>query len=149
MMNRMNTRRVLWIFILVIAGGAAWFVYTNTPASSGGEAKYTYVNASEDLIKVARTEVFAPSKIRITGSARGYWYFEASFPVSIRDSAGRLLAQHYAEAQGEWMTEDFVPFVAEVEVSEPLPEDFIITLHKDNPSGDPERDASVSYPFRP
>jgi hypothetical protein len=37
--------------------------------------------------------------LTVTGRARGGWYFEASFPVELRDSSGALLAQTIAQAQ--------------------------------------------------
>ena len=50
------------------------------------------------------------SPLTVTGQARGTWYFEASFPVRLYDVNMNELAVVPAQAQGEWMTEDFVPF---------------------------------------
>src|SRR3989344_9169630 len=44
------------------------------------------------------------SPIRISGRARGNWYFEASFPVTLQVSDGTVLVQAPVQAQGEWMT---------------------------------------------
>lgn len=52
------------------------------------------------------------SPLMVTGQARGTWYFEASFPVRLYDVNMNELAVVPAQAQGEWMTEDFVPFEA-------------------------------------
>lgn len=91
------------------------------------------------------------SPIRITGEARGYWFFEASFPVTIVDWDGIILAEGIATADGDWMTESFVPFTAEVEYSEPSVPDFntrgAIILKKDNPSGLPENDDAIEIPI--
>jgi len=47
-----------------------------------------------------------------------------------------IIADHYAEAQGEWMTEDFVPFKAELEFEKPeYGERGTLILQKNNPSG--------------
>src|SRR5688572_18282730 len=54
---------------------------------------------------VAQARVASP--LKIGGQARGNWYFEATFPVLLRDANGRELARHYATAEGEWMTEEF------------------------------------------
>lgn len=87
------------------------------------------------------------SPLTVTGKARGTWYFEASFPVRLLDDIGNELAIAPATAQGEWMTEDYVPFSATLEF-----ETTVLTgtleLQKDNPSGMPENDASVRIPVR-
>lgn len=90
------------------------------------------------------------STLTVTGRARGYWYFEASFPLEITDSAGRVISQSHAEAQSNWMTEEYVPFVGRIPFSLASTTDtrgFVI-FRKDNPSGLPENDASVSVPVR-
>lgn len=52
------------------------------------------------------------SPLTVKGRARGPWYFEASFPVELRNSSGTVIATAVAEAQGDWMTTDWVPFIA-------------------------------------
>ncbi|MEN9912819.1 MAG: hypothetical protein RLY66_227 [Candidatus Parcubacteria bacterium] len=91
------------------------------------------------------------SPFRITGEARGPWYFEASFPVLLTDGDGLIIAEGHAEAQTEWMTTEFVPFQAVLEFSVPANADafgrrgFLI-LKNDNPSGEPARDKSAEIP---
>lgn len=102
----------------------------------------------------ARIQVSSPipgqavtSPLTVTGRARGNWYFEASFPVELRTAAdGRLLAQTAAAAQGEWMTEAFVPFIATLEYTATSAIDVLVVLKRDNPSGLPANDAQVSIP---
>lgn len=81
----------------------------------------------------------------VTGKARGAWFFEASFPITIVDASGKILTQGIAQAKSDWMTSDFVPFTANIK----LPVSYIGTAtliaKKDNPSGLPENDASVSF----
>ncbi len=87
------------------------------------------------------------SPLILTGTARGYWYFEASFPVELRDAKGEIIALVPAEAQSEWMTEEFVPFRAELHFSpQPQGSRGTLRLKKDNPSGDPERDDELVVP---
>ena len=88
------------------------------------------------------------SPLTITGEARGPWYFEATFPVMILDANGEKLGAHYAQAEGEWMTTEFVPFTAELEFETPKTATGTLVLLKDNPSGLPEHDDSVSIPVR-
>ncbi len=110
---------------------------------------FTYDRASTNLIVV---EAPLPGAVTgkeflILGEARGNWYFEASFPVTILDKNGKVLVQTYATALGEWMTENFVPFRAEIEVPQSYIGPATLILSKDNPSGLPENDASVSFPI--
>ncbi|MDP2695852.1 MAG: Gmad2 immunoglobulin-like domain-containing protein [bacterium] len=96
------------------------------------------------------------SPLKITGEARGYWFFEATFPVVLTDWDGKIIAQHYAEAQldpndenSTWMTEDFVPFEAILEFEQPIyGERGSLILQKDNPSGLTEHDNALEISIR-
>lgn len=81
----------------------------------------------------------------VRGEARGPWYFEASFPIEVRSDSGRVVGHGIAQAQGDWMTKDFVPFSAEVHIAGYAGPATLI-LRKDNPSGLPEHDDSISIP---
>ncbi len=85
------------------------------------------------------------SPLVVTGEARGTWYFEASFPVKLLDSAGNQIAATTAQAQGDWMTTDFVPFSATLTYATNAQTGSLV-LQKDNPSGEPQNDASVVIP---
>ena len=88
------------------------------------------------------------SPLTITGNARGYWYFEASFPVELIDANGVQLAMSPAQAEGEWMTENFVPFIATLTWSSTstTATSGVLILHRDNPSGLPGNDAEITVP---
>lgn len=88
------------------------------------------------------------SPYQITGFARGFWYFEASFPVVLRASDGTILVETYAQAKNDWMTEDFVPFESELVFDSGDYEEGELVLIKDNPSGLPENNAQIIYPIR-
>jgi hypothetical protein len=108
-----------------------------------------------DLIKIdsPRPGVAISSPLEITGEARGYWFFEASFPIALTDWDGRIIAQHYIMTADEWMTEDFVSFSGVLEYDSPYKAgdpDFMrrgfLILQKDNPSGLPEHDDALEIP---
>jgi hypothetical protein len=86
------------------------------------------------------------SPLTITGKARGTWFFEASFPVVLVDEQNKQVAVGVAQAKGEWMTEDFVPFSATLTFVSPAKGKGTLILKKDNPSGDPARDDSLRVP---
>ncbi len=78
------------------------------------------------------------SPLAVVGEART-WYFEGSFPVELKDADGKILATGLAVAQGDWMTDQFVPFVAQLEFTLPSSASGTLILKKDNPSGLPHR----------
>jgi len=81
------------------------------------------------------------SPLKIEGEARGMWFFEGDFPIVLTDWDGLIIAEGIATAQGNWMTEDFVKFSAELEFAKPAyGETGNLILRKDNPSGMPEND---------
>lgn len=86
--------------------------------------------------------------ITFTGKARGTMFFEASFPVVVTDDIGTIVAQGIAQAQGDWMTEDFVPFsVTLTMIDSPTTATGKILFKKDNPSGLPEHDYTHLVPI--
>lgn len=84
------------------------------------------------------------SPLNVWGKARGSWYFEASFPIKLVDEDGSVIAAVAAEAQSDWMTNDFVPFKATLRFVPPASGKMFLVLEKDNPSGLPENAASTS-----
>lgn len=103
-----------------------------------------------NLIRVQqpRPDAVVHSPLLVTGEARGTWYFEASFPVSLLDANGNKLVQTHAQAQGEWMTEGFVPFKSELSFPLPSTATGTLVLEKDNPSGLPEHADELRLPVR-
>ena len=111
--------------------------------------KITYVNATEDNIKV---ELPFPGAVTgktfsVIGQARGPWFFEASFPIVLLDKDQKVIATSIATAEGEWMTTDFVPFRADIKVPESYMGESTLVLKKDNPSDLRENDAEISFPI--
>ncbi len=137
--------------LLVIAGGAYWGFVRKASAPVDDTGGGSGIPASiPDLITVdspTKGEQIS-SPVTITGFARGTWYFEASFPIEIADATGKIIGQGHAEAQSDWMTENFVPFTAVVTFYEqPEGSTGTIIVHKDNPSGDAARDRALQIPI--
>lgn len=88
------------------------------------------------------------SPLKVTGRAKGFWFFEANIPVTLKDQNGKILAQQGFQAKGEWMTEDYVEFEGELTFDDPETEYGVLIINKDNPSGLPELDASFAVPVR-
>jgi hypothetical protein len=87
------------------------------------------------------------SPLTVKGEARGTWYFEASFPVRVLDANQNVLGKGIAQAQGDWMTEDYVPFTVTITFPNQTPgSDGYLVLVKDNPSGLPQNEDSFTVP---
>jgi len=87
---------------------------------------------------------YVSSPLTIKGQARGNWFFEGDFPLILTDWDGKIIAEGYATADGEWMTTDFVPFEGTLKFTKPdYGERGALILRKDNPSGLPENDDAL------
>jgi len=93
--------------------------------------------------------------LHVAGEARGTWFFEGSFPVIMTDWDGKIIAEGLVMAQSDWMTEDLVPFIADIEFNSPVTsedQEFmkygLLILQKANPSGLLEHDDALEMPIR-
>jgi len=147
------------IVIVLLALGALGLYYYQTRVSNGGGSVIENGNGGEstttpstykDLVRLEtpRPNDRIASPLLIKGEARGNWYFEASFPVELLDAGGNRLAIAPAQAKGEWMTTEYVPFEVELQFTTATTTTGTLILHKDNPSGLPEHDDSFRIPVR-
>lgn len=152
----MNTR-VLWVIILVLAVvivAMAWILFATpapahaptvatttpatTPTSTSPEPMHTKVTVNAPLPNATVGKTFS-----VSGNAPGPWYFEATFPIQVRDKDGNLLAATHADAQTDWMTTGLVPFQATVNITDSYKGPATLILLKDNPSGLPENEDAL------
>lgn len=106
------------------------------------------VSEYKDLIRVEIDNQQAiNSPLEIKGEARGQWYFEATFPVRIEDEQG-VIWQGFAQADGDWMTTNYVPFTIKAEFSEPRSNTGVIIFEKQNASGLPEHTDELRIPIK-
>lgn len=110
----------------------------------------TTSTSKDNLIRLASPQPnsLVRSPLIIHGQARGTWYFEASFPVRLLDAKGTVIIAQPAQAQSDWMTEDFVPFTSTLTFKTPSTTTGWLVLAKDNPSGLPEHDDELRIPVR-
>lgn len=88
------------------------------------------------------------SPLTVSGRARGTWFFEGSFPVTLYCRTGKVLTSHYATTQDDWMTEDFIEFSSTITFTDKCDTTGILELKKDNPSGLTELDDKVIIPVK-
>lgn len=147
-------KKTILIFLAVaavIAGSIFFFKPSEAPIKeSNGNLEEPEFIGKPDLISISniRTGEKIQSPVSVRGEARGYWFFEASFPIEVRDKEENVLGRGIATAEGEWMTEDFVPFSAMIEFSPVGNTEGFLILIKDNPSGLPEYDDEIRIPVR-
>lgn len=143
--------------LLSIAALSVLSLAACTPADNGNQTSSSAATVSSSSATAAseNIQVTAPhagtlvsSPLTVTGQAKGTWYFEASFPVRLLDGNGNEIAITPAQAQGDWMTTDFVPFVATLSFTKPATPTGTLILENDNPSGDPSRAMQIAIPVR-
>lgn len=151
----MNNR--IWLAVVIVLAVALGVFMSTRQGSDSTKESMDKLPVSEslfpqksDLIRVTsiKNNQKITSPITITGEARGTWYFEASFPVRIEDANGKVLAQGPAQAQGEWMTENYVPFSITLNFVKPESGNGFIVFEKDNPSGLPENANELRVPIQ-
>lgn len=119
------------------------------PASSEATTTEAAVQPYADLIQLASPQSgqAVDSPISLSGQARGSWFFEGSFPVTLYDDDGNVLVKGYATAGADWMTEDFVPFLGEISYQSSSTMAATLVLANDNPSGLPENSKKIEIPL--
>jgi hypothetical protein len=148
-------KTIAWLVFVVVCGGGLWMIVASRPApvaapvSEPQAADITYTNTSAEqiVVELPFPGAVTGKEFSVIGKARGYWFFEASFPVELRTLDGTILGGGVATAQGDWMTEDFVPFTAELQTPSAFIGPAVLILKRDNPSGEPKNDASISFPI--
>lgn len=105
---------------------------------------------SPDEVSLSEPESDAQvsSPVEISGQARGGWFFEATMPARLETENGNEIAQGFVQAQGDWMTEEMVPFQGELEYDISSSTRGYLILEKANPSGLPENADSYGIPVR-
>ena len=158
----------VWIIALVALGGAVYGTYlwqrqdvdrlnqevgqlhaelltaqNQTPANIYTSQKGVKIT----LYTPARNSQVA-SPLIILGAVPGNWSFEASFPIKLIDANGRVVAQAPAQLLSDWMTDQPVAFSAKLTYSSQPSGSGTLVLQKDNPSGLPTKDDSLSVPIK-
>ena len=154
----MKSSHYLILAVVIIVVGVAIYFNMREPRSIPQplSTEITYVGENaENMIRVTSPAPGAliTSPLTITGEARGGWYFEASFPIYLTNWDGKIIAEGFATAQGDWKTEEFVPFTAILTFEDPSYEQEYshrgsLILHNANASGDSIRDKALEFNVR-
>ncbi len=152
LMHTTLTSSLILATTLALAACGPFAAPSNSSSSSSSSIASSSVSSAPDYSALIHVDSHQPGDsvsvsqpLVVRGEAVGYWFFEASFPVSILDSNGNILAIGPAQAQGDWMTEDFVPFEITLNFTTSDTTGTLV-LANDNPSGMPENAKSISIP---
>ena len=129
-----------------ICQNGQWIKHGNpsTPAPTTGCGEQN----EEIIITSPKANDIITSPISISGKVRGNWMFEASFPAKVVDANGKELGVAPLQAQGDWMTTDFVNFAGQITFSNPATVTGFIVFNNDNPSGIPEKSKEFKLPIK-
>ncbi|QYA24074.1 hypothetical protein G3I01_00635 [Gramella sp. MT6] len=110
------------------------------------------LNEKSDISELIQVEKPLPNKdvrspLKVSGKAKGFWFFEANAPIEILDKDFKKIAESYIKAEGEWMTKDFVNFSGEIEFEGPDDERGYLVFKRANPSGKKENARQYRIPI--
>ncbi len=162
-MNRVLV--VVVVILLIVIGVLSWFLFaspgpstpapvvisgTTTPSVPSLPTQPTTPAPLHERISVTSPKANATvgDDFDVKGSAPGPWFFEATFPIKVRDANDNTIGVSHANAIGDWMTDQNVAFQATVHIDDAKyhgPATLI--LLKDNPSGLPQNDDSLEVPI--
>lgn len=126
----------------------------NSDKISGGQSLDKMASDAEkpevsglEITNIKKDQLVA-SPLTIKGRARGSWFFEGEFPVKLMDEKGNFFVTSFVTAKGEWMTENWVPFEAKITFQKPATKNGFLFFAKNNPSGMPQNDYSITIPIK-
>lgn len=149
----MANKKIIFLYIIIILAIGAIIYFRDQsineplPSPIVTESKQPPVIKETDIIvDQPKANETVSSPLLLSGRAHGTWYFEASFPIQLLDANGTELAVAIAQAQGDWMTTDYVPFSATINLTTKYQGPATLVFKKDNPSGLPENERQITIP---
>ncbi len=98
------------------------------------------------LISSPRPNQEIESPFVIQGKAKGSWFFEGQMSAVVYDSENKKIGEAILTADGEWMTEGFVPFSGILEFSQKSESVGKLIIKNANPSGLAENSRELIVP---
>lgn len=148
---------ILAVIIIILLGVLFFYNPAQAPSPSGSisgqqsSAQPQLVTSADGRLKVSSLHNgdLITSPLTITGTVTGGgWFFESTFPVKVADADGRIIGIGVAQAQVNWMSTSSVSFTAIIDFTAPTYATGTVLLEKDNPSGAPANDATLSISVR-
>lgn len=147
---------VVIILLLIIAGLCALLLSRPAPTdiqqTPGQQAQETQSSTETQTVPTtAGVTIAEPQQgatvdgtFTVSGDAPNTWFFEAVFPIQVRDSNDNVIGSGQAQAQSDWTKTGLVPFTAAITIGGGYRGPATLILMKDNPSGLPENDDATT-----
>jgi|SRR3989344_7786207 len=142
--------------LLIIVGVFAWLLFAPTANAPAVERSTTTAETAPSieadpftplhervLVAFPKSGSVVGKTFNVLGEASGNWYFEASFPIQVRDANDNVIGRSHANALSNWMTTKQVGFTATVNIDGNYSGPATLILLRDNPSGLPENDDAL------
>src|SRR3989338_5609405 len=97
------------LVLLAVAAAAVYFIPRKTVEPAPNDQSEEPIEA-EVIVDTPQPGDMVASPLEVKGRAKGFWFFEANLPVTLKDQNGNVLVQKGFQAQGDWMTENYVEF---------------------------------------
>lgn len=145
-------KKILVVLLIITAVSVLWFLFirkgsVETPPIVQQNVGNAQELRDEIVVTYPTQQDTIKSPVTVKGNVRGHWFFEGTAPIELVDANGNTLGKGKIHAEGEWMTEDFVPFSATLEFEQPKTTTGKLLLEKDNPSGLPENAKQLVIPI--
>jgi hypothetical protein len=150
---------ILAIVLLLIIIALIWMLYAiptpsaapATTATTSSTTSSTSTTSGSSAPLSTQVSVSSPQSgatvaqtFTVSGQAPGGWFFEAQFPIQVRDPNDNVIGRATGQAQGDWQTTSLVSFTATIQIDASYHGPATLILLKDNPSGLPQNDDSVT-----
>jgi hypothetical protein len=131
---------------IIVLGSVLLWKYRTQPISVIPETPQQNQSSTNPITFDALTSGQAITlPMTVTGMVVGNWFFEGSFPVFMKDANGNQIGVALAHSSQDWMTTNAIPFSVTLPVTNYQGVGTLV-FTKDNPSGEPQFDASYSVP---
>ena len=120
---------------------------TTAPTPQPTTASSTIPLDQRVVVAIPKANATVAHTFTITGFAPSAWYFEAVFPIQVRDSDDNLIGTAQGRAQTDWTQPGPIAFKAQITIDASFHGQATLILLKDNPSGLPENMDSVTVPI--
>jgi hypothetical protein len=126
----------------IVKASATTAATKKAPVASSTEPLSASVTVSKPLPNTTIGKTFT-----VAGSAPNGWYFEAVFPIQVRDPNDDLIATGQGRAQSDWTVAGPVAFTTSITLDTNYSGPADLILLRDNPSGLPENSDEVTIPI--
>ena len=136
-----------WILITSPASVHTPAVFSNATTSVPKDQKPQLPLSESVQVQTPGAGATVENTFTIAGSAPNSWYSEAVFPIQVRDVSDNVIGRGQGHAQSDWTIPGAVVFTSSITLDGIYKGAATLILMRDNPSGLPQNDDSVTIPI--